>query len=116
MAFKDPESRVRLVDDLQERFYSRIESIRIEGGYFDGLSAGVSGHLNAIIGGARHWQVDAAGVFEIRTRYFPQRGGCDQARRSDRAGEPRPDWWPSHPEASLRGEPDETLQGNPAVR
>ena len=51
MAFKDPESRVRLVGDLQEHFYSQIESISIEGGYFDGLSAEVSGHLNAIIGG-----------------------------------------------------------------
>ena len=51
MAFKDPESRVRLSDDLQERFYSQIDSISIEGGYFDGLSARVSGHLNAVIGG-----------------------------------------------------------------
>ena len=51
LAFKDPESRVRLSDELQERFYSRIDSISIEGGYFDGLSAKVSGHLNAVIGG-----------------------------------------------------------------
>ena len=51
MAFKDPESRVRLSDELQERFYSQIDSISIEGGYFDGLSAKVSGHLNAVIGG-----------------------------------------------------------------
>ena len=51
MAFKDPESRVRLSDDLQERFYSQIDSISIEGGYFDGLSAKMSGHLNAVIGG-----------------------------------------------------------------
>lgn len=50
-AFKDAESRVRLADDLQERHYSQIESISIEGGYFDGLSAEVSGHLNAVIGG-----------------------------------------------------------------
>ena len=51
MAFKDAESRVRLADDLQERYYSRIEIISIEGGYFDGLSAEVSSHLNAVIGG-----------------------------------------------------------------
>ena len=51
MAFKDSESRVRLFDDLKERFYSRIESISIEGGYLDGLSAEVSSHLNAVIGG-----------------------------------------------------------------
>ena len=51
MAFKDPESRVRLMDQMQERFYSQIESIRIQGGYFDGLTAELSGHLNAVIGG-----------------------------------------------------------------
>ncbi|MCY4300117.1 MAG: ATPase [Aestuariivita sp.] len=51
MAFKDPESRVRLSDDLKEHFYSQIDSISIEGGYFDGLSAKISGHLNAVIGG-----------------------------------------------------------------
>ena len=51
MAFKDPESRVRLNDASQERPYSRIESISIEGGYFDQLSAEISGHLNAVIGG-----------------------------------------------------------------
>ena len=51
MAFKDAESRVRLASELEERFYSRVETIRIEGGYFDGLSAEVSGHLNAVIGG-----------------------------------------------------------------
>ena len=51
MAFMDAKSRVRLTDDLQKHFYSQIESISIEGGYFDGLSAEVSGHLNAVIGG-----------------------------------------------------------------
>ena len=51
MAFKDPESRVRLMDQMQERFYSQVESIRIEGGYFDGLTAELSGHLNTVIGG-----------------------------------------------------------------
>lgn len=51
MAFKDPEVRIRLSDDQQEHFYSRIESVSIEGGYFDGLSAKISGHLNTVIGG-----------------------------------------------------------------
>ena len=51
MAFKDPGSRVRLEDDQQKHFYSQIHSISIEGGYFDGLSAKISGHLNAVIGG-----------------------------------------------------------------
>lgn len=51
LAFKDPESRVRLEHQMQEQFYSRIESIRIEGGYFDGLDARLSGHLNTVIGG-----------------------------------------------------------------
>lgn len=51
MAFKDPESRVRLTEEMVERYYSQIDSITIEGGYFDGLSAEMSGHLNAVIGG-----------------------------------------------------------------
>ena len=51
LAFKDPESRVRLSDQIQERFFSRIDSIQIEGGYFDGLKANLSGHLDAVIGG-----------------------------------------------------------------
>jgi energy-coupling factor transporter ATP-binding protein EcfA2 len=51
MAFKDPESRVRLTDQMEEHFYSQIDNVRIEGGYFDGLSAVLSGHLNAVIGG-----------------------------------------------------------------
>ncbi len=51
MAFHDPESRVRLGDQMQDRYYSRIDSVQIEGGYFDGLTANLSGHLNAVIGG-----------------------------------------------------------------
>ena len=50
-AFKYPESRVRLQDEVRERFYSRIESVLIEGGYFDGLKVSFSGHLDAVIGG-----------------------------------------------------------------
>ena len=73
MAFKDPESRVRLSDDLQERFYSQIDSISIEGGYFDGLSAKVSGHLNTVIGGRGHRQVHFAGVLAVRDGRPPQK-------------------------------------------
>ena len=51
LAFKDPESRVRQADRMQERFYSRIDRLRIEGGYLDGLTADLSGHLNTVIGG-----------------------------------------------------------------
>ena len=36
---------------MQERFYSRIDRLRIEGGYLDGLTASLSGHLNTVIGG-----------------------------------------------------------------
>lgn len=50
-AFKDTESRVRLADELQEHHYSQIESICIEGGYLDGVTAVISSHLNAVIGG-----------------------------------------------------------------
>ena len=51
MAFKDPESRVRLSDEMEKHHYSKIESVSIEGGYFEGMSAEISGHLNAVIGG-----------------------------------------------------------------
>ena len=51
MAFKDPESRVRLSDDIEEHYYSQIESVTVEGGYFDGLTTEISGHLNTVIGG-----------------------------------------------------------------
>ena len=51
LAFKDPESRVRQANRMQERFYSRIDRLRIEGGYLDGITADFSGHLNTVIGG-----------------------------------------------------------------
>ncbi len=51
LAFQDPESRVRLNTDVSEKYYSRIESLRITGGYLDGVQIGFSEHLNAVIGG-----------------------------------------------------------------
>ncbi|RME60222.1 ATPase, partial [Candidatus Parcubacteria bacterium] len=51
MAFKDPESRIRLADQMKVHYYSRIERIRIEGGYLDGLDIRLSDHLNTVIGG-----------------------------------------------------------------
>ena len=51
LAFKDPESRIRQASQMQEQFYSRIDRVRIEGGYLDGLTADLSGHLNTVIGG-----------------------------------------------------------------
>jgi len=51
MAFKDPESRIRLAEQMKVHYYSRIERIRIEGGYFDGLDVRLSDHLNTVIGG-----------------------------------------------------------------
>ncbi len=51
LAFQDPESRVRLNSDVAEKFYSRIESLSITGGYLDGVAIDFSEHLNAVIGG-----------------------------------------------------------------
>ncbi len=51
LAFQDPESRVRLNSDVSEKFYSRIESLSIIGGYLDGLYIDFSEHLNSVIGG-----------------------------------------------------------------
>ncbi len=51
LAFQDPEPRVRLNSDVTEKYYSRIESLQVMGGYLDGLSVEFSEHLNAVIGG-----------------------------------------------------------------
>lgn len=51
LAFQDPESRVRLNTDVSEKYYSRIESLKITGGYLDGVQIDFSEHLNAVIGG-----------------------------------------------------------------
>lgn len=51
MAFKDPESRIRLCDEMEVPEYSRIERVTVEGGYLDGLAVCFSEHLNAVIGG-----------------------------------------------------------------
>jgi len=51
MAFKDPESRIRLSGSGNEEHYSKIKSVAVEGGYLDGLSVEMSGHLDTVIGG-----------------------------------------------------------------
>jgi ABC-type lipoprotein export system ATPase subunit len=51
LAFQDPESRVRLNSDVSEKHYSRIESLKVIGGYLDGVRIDFSEHLNAVIGG-----------------------------------------------------------------
>ncbi|WP_198004210.1 AAA family ATPase [Thioalkalivibrio sp. ALgr1] len=51
MAFKDPESRIRLHHEMRERYYSRIERVSVDGGYLHGLEVHLSEHLNTVIGG-----------------------------------------------------------------
>lgn len=50
-AFKDPESRVRLLSELPSVHHSWIKAVRITGGYLDGAVVNFSEHLNAAIGG-----------------------------------------------------------------
>ena len=50
-AFQDPDSRVRLNTEIFEEYYSRIESVRITGGYLDEVDIDLSEHLNTVIGG-----------------------------------------------------------------
>jgi len=50
-AFLDPESRVRLLRDQEERFFSRLEHVQFTGGYLSGVDIQWSGHLDTIIGG-----------------------------------------------------------------
>lgn len=51
MAFCDPSSRVKLSSDLNQKFYTYIDTISIYGGYLDGMNITISKHLNTIIGG-----------------------------------------------------------------
>src|SRR5699024_6118683 len=50
-AFNDPESRIKLVTELDENHHSVIQRIQIFGGYLDGLDMNPSPHLNTFIGG-----------------------------------------------------------------
>jgi hypothetical protein len=50
-AFLDPESRVRLLSDREERYFSRIERVRFTGGFLPGVDIQWSGHLDTVIGG-----------------------------------------------------------------
>jgi energy-coupling factor transporter ATP-binding protein EcfA2 len=50
-AFLEPESRIRLLGDRSEKYFSAIESIKFTGGYLDGLDIELSENLNAVIGG-----------------------------------------------------------------
>lgn len=51
VAFLDPESRLRLNSQREEKPTGEIVSMRISGGYLDGLSIEFSSHLNTVIGG-----------------------------------------------------------------
>ncbi|OUL99746.1 TrlF family AAA-like ATPase [Variovorax sp. JS1663] len=51
VAFLDPESRVRLNSERPEDKPSAVHSVRVSGGYLDGMNAVLSGHLDTVIGG-----------------------------------------------------------------
>jgi DNA repair ATPase RecN len=51
VAFLDPESRIRLNNDVSTSRHSRFVAINIQGGYLDGVHAMFSEHLNSVIGG-----------------------------------------------------------------
>ncbi len=51
VAFLDPGSRLRLNSQTVEKPTGEIVSMRISGGYLDGLSIEFSSHLNTVIGG-----------------------------------------------------------------
>ena len=51
VAFLDPESRVRLNSEQPEDKPSAIHSVKVSGGYLDGMEAVLSGHLDTVIGG-----------------------------------------------------------------
>lgn len=49
-AFKDPDSRIHL-GSLPDADFSRLENLKFDGGYLDGIEVELSAHLNAVIGG-----------------------------------------------------------------
>ena len=51
MAFKDPESRIRLNFEKENSYQSSIDFVKITGGYLDGISFNFSENLATIIGG-----------------------------------------------------------------
>ena len=51
VAFLDPESRIRLNSQREEKPTGEIVSMAISGGYLDGLNIKFSSHLNTVIGG-----------------------------------------------------------------
>src|SRR5690606_16077930 len=51
MAFLDSESRVRLASDPPYGEHARIEAVRWQGGFLDGLSLSLSEDLSVLIGG-----------------------------------------------------------------
>ena len=50
-AFNDPDSRVRLVTELDTNHHSVIKKVKISGGYLDEFNVDLSQNLNTIIGG-----------------------------------------------------------------
>lgn len=51
MAFKDPESRIRLNSEIETGYQGCLRNIRVYGGYLDGLNIDFSDNLVAVIGG-----------------------------------------------------------------
>lgn len=51
IAFKDPDSRIRLNSELEKGYQSSICALNVFGGYLDGLTIEFSDNLNAVIGG-----------------------------------------------------------------
>ena len=51
VAFKDPDSRIRLNSEFEKNYQSCINSLSVFGGYLDGLNVDFSDNLTTIIGG-----------------------------------------------------------------
>lgn len=51
IAFKDPDSRIKLSSEIENSYQSCIKSFAVYGGYLDGLSIDFSDNLTTIIGG-----------------------------------------------------------------
>lgn len=81
MAFRDPESRIRLNSERENNYQSSIDKVKISGGYLDELSLELSENLSTIIGGRGTGKSTLIGV--IRYALGQEPIGKDAAKDFD---------------------------------
>lgn len=79
MAFKDPESRIRLNSEIENGYQSILKKMNVYGGYLDGLEIDFSDNLVTIIGGRGTGKSTIINFIRYALNIFPK----DKSRRKD---------------------------------